>query len=107
MEPASAHRLLPARNMIPASAQISRAKPSEEPKSQPVRGFVDLPAVPPSYLITFPFERENNWYHQVEVGETVAAIAHRYGTSAEQLRKHNVLAGATALQPGQLLYIPQ
>jgi len=103
VDPASARRLSPTRNLAGPTKPRSGARPN----SPPVSGLANLPTVPASDVITFPFERKDSWCHQVEVGETVNEIARRYGTSAKKLRKHNVLAGATTLQPGQLLYIPR
>lgn len=45
--------------------------------------------------------------HLVSPGETLAAIASKYGVSREALLKHNKLAKPDQLLVGQIIYVPQ
>ena len=42
-------------------------------------------------------------YHQVQAGETLYRIGHKYGLTVEQLRSYNKLAPNAAIHPGQKL----
>jgi LysM repeat protein len=42
-------------------------------------------------------------FHQVQAGETLYGISHRYGLSVDQLRGYNNLAPNAAIHPGQKL----
>ncbi len=45
-------------------------------------------------------------YHEVQAGETIAAIAKRYETSTNAIQQANGLDPKIALTPGQMLFIP-
>jgi membrane-bound lytic murein transglycosylase D len=44
--------------------------------------------------------------HQVRAGETVAALARRFGSSSDAIREANRTARGRSLAPGTMLYIP-
>lgn len=46
-------------------------------------------------------------YHEVRQGETITAIADRYGTTVERLAQVNGLGAPGELQVGQRLYLPK
>ncbi len=52
---------------------------------------------PPRLSVVPPAHGRTLAYHTVEKGETLAAIAHRYGTTAGELRRLN-----PSLEPGRL-----
>ena len=59
-----------------------------------------------AYTATPPDERHAIATHQVTRGETVVALARRYGASADLIRDANRAARGKALAPGTTLYIP-
>ena len=59
-----------------------------------------------AYTATPPDERHAIATHQVQRGETVVALARRYGASADLIRDANRAARGKALAPGTTLYIP-
>lgn len=45
-------------------------------------------------------------FHQVQRGQTLASIARRYGTTIDQIRRHNNLRNGHVIRAGQRLRIP-
>jgi membrane-bound lytic murein transglycosylase D len=63
------------------------------------------PPDPSGYALRIP--RRVHWVsHTVRPGETLAAIAKRYGVSEHVLRDMNHLAAPAALKPGKVLLVP-
>lgn len=66
----------------------------------------DLPRVSAGQVIPLPRSDRPATYHSVVAGETLSAIAGKYGRSVDQLREENGLERDATLQPDQLIYIP-
>ena len=73
--------------------------PLRLPVSAPTTGVERLPKLPPSHL------RFSGWY-QVRKGDTLYAIARKFKTSVDRIRKANRLRG-NLLRPGHRLLIPR
>ena len=65
-----------------------------------------LPHVPLSRLLPAVPVEAAAVYHEVQPGETLSAVASRYGVPPERLRKANGFEASPSLKPGQLIYIP-
>jgi LysM repeat protein len=55
----------------------------------------------------FPNSTAEEVYHEVKSGETLSAIAKRYGTTAAAIEQANGLDSKSILSPGQMIYIPK
>ncbi len=84
----------------PSSAGISRPTPSAStrPPSRPVASSTARPA-------TRPPARPSTRYHTIRRGDSLSAIASRYGTSVAALRRANNISG-NLIHPGKRLVIP-
>ena len=66
-----------------------------------------LERVPADSVMALPREERPARYYEVNPGDTLNAIAARFGTSSGALIQANGIKNPDAIQPGQLLYIPQ
>ena len=71
--------------------EMLEKRPAEKPK---------LPAAPKAQAVS-PAKR----YHEVKKGETLTAIAKKYGLSIEELRRMNKLSPKATLSAGQKLIV--
>ena len=67
----------------------------------------NVPHVEAADVVELPQRDTDACYHEVERDETLAAIARKYGTSADRLRRANGLDVTTPVQPGQLIFTPE
>jgi membrane-bound lytic murein transglycosylase D len=87
---------------VPPTADPARLIHSPLPSSIsiPAEGFVDAP----SAATTAPAAQVVR--HRVKPGDTLYAIASRYGVSVDEIRRQNRIRSPRALQAGQTLVLP-
>ncbi|HLO34854.1 MAG TPA: LysM peptidoglycan-binding domain-containing protein, partial [Candidatus Deferrimicrobium sp.] len=78
-----------------APSATPRPAPTVTPSSEPSSSAAPSASLAPSFSATY----------RVEKGDTLLAIASRYGTTAARIRTLNALTSAT-LKIGQVLKIP-
>lgn len=83
--------------VYPASDGTANATPNS---------LQSLPTVSPESVGAARPESGGTRYHTIASGETLSAIARRYGLSLGQLRQANGLDTGEPLQVGQILFIP-
>ena len=96
----------PGRTTAPISPPIVIPTPGKT-SGLPMLDTPEIQQIPAESVLNLPSESNSATYHSVNVGETLASIAKRYGVSAEKLRTANGLDAAATLKSQQLLYIPQ
>ena len=80
----------------PIAEPISR--PTSKPTSKPI-------AEPTSRPVSKPVAKPSKKYHTVKRGDSLSAIASRYGASVSRIRQANGISG-NLIHPGQRLVIP-
>jgi murein DD-endopeptidase MepM/ murein hydrolase activator NlpD len=100
-QPAAAEWLASAQvaALTPGSPSANATSTPEPP--QPTSTFLVPSATPTKNLTPLPTQ-----LYQSQTGDTVAAIAARFGVNPEDIRTPQPLAGETTLNPGQVLVIP-
>jgi LysM domain len=101
----------PAPLPAPAPASVPQLEgPVLPDQPGPALDVGGVPRVPASSVVTIPDSSgpaRDARYHTVERGDTLTAIARRYGTTVGVLIEANGLDQDAVIRPGQLIYIPQ
>ncbi len=86
-------------------ANVPDDSPSTSPKSSTkTSASPKVPASPPKESVPSGAEGE---YHEIQSGETLTAIARKYGVSMESLMKTNNIDNPSHIEIGQRLKIPK
>ena len=83
-------------------ASLPDSEPSSRPTSRPTSKPV---AEPTSRPVSKPVSKPSKKYHTVKRGDSLSAIASRYGASVSSIRQANGISG-NLIHPGQKLVIP-
>jgi LysM repeat protein len=94
-----------------ATVSFPTAEPTTEPTVEPSPAAAAAPTeaiaspVPEPTAVSVSVEGEETIVHRVKKGETLFAIAERYGTTPKAIARLNDLADASTIYPGQKLRI--
>jgi len=73
---------------------------------QPPNSLSDVPSASAPSVLQQPTEPRSAVYHRVVKGDSLSAIARRYGVTLSAIIKANGLDPDATIQPGQLIFIP-
>ena len=100
VDPRGPGPIIPTQSLPPSSSRVPSWQTSGVLNSE-------VQPVQTESVIQLPTESQNETYHSVQAGETLASVAKRYGVSVEGLRTANGLDASSLLQARQLLFIPR
>lgn len=89
-----------------STSTVPAPTPTPEPTLTPTPNATPLPAITPTLADQTPVPNPNLFYTTVS-GDTLPALAARFGVTPEDIIAPNGLVGTTTLAEGQLLVIPR